>query len=438
MSPRTLNPRAVDAGGLALTRSRKLATLARFTTPSLPSNPADPAFMDSKTDLSSLRIDRTPPPQRRGLPPLLVAAAGVLVVAAGAYFGVRFARESGSVTVSLGTSEATGGGSASGAGISANGYVVARTKASVSSKILGRLAWTSVTEGSTVRVNEVIARLESADYEAALTSAQANLAQLEAQTVQAQRDLKRAQSLRTQDLVSDVDLENAQTKLDVTVAQTNAARAQAALAQANLENTRVRAPFTGTVLRKDAEVGEIVAPSSAGGGLTRTAIVTMADLSTLEVEVDVNEAYIAQVSNGQPARITLDAYPDTSFSGRVRQVVPTADRQKATVLVKVSILDHDPRILPEMGAKVVFEAHGADAQAAPRRVFVPQAAVVDAGGKAFVWVVEDGRARRQSVDVGPQRGDRVEVRQGLAGGESLVLAAPAGLKNGSRVKIAAH
>jgi RND family efflux transporter MFP subunit len=428
----------VDPGGQALTRSRKLATLARFTTPSPPPDPADPEFMDSKTDLSSLRIDRSPPPHRGSLWPLQLAAIVVLIVGAGAFFGLRFARGNGAVTVSLATAEATGGGSASSAGISANGYVVARTKASVSSKILGRLAWTSVTEGSYVRVNEVIARLESADYEAALTSAQANLAQLEAQTVQAQRDLKRAQSLRTQNLLSDVDLENAQTKLDVTVAQTNAARAQAALAQANLENTRVRAPFTGTVLRKDAEVGEIVAPSSAGGGLTRTAIVTMADLSTLEVEVDVNEAYIAQVSNGQPARITLDAYPDTSFSGRVRQVVPTADRQKATVLVKVSILDHDPRILPEMGAKVVFDARGAAAQAAPRRVFVPQAAVVGAGGQAFVWVVEDGKARRQNVDVGPQRGDRVEVRQGLAGGESLVLAAPAGLKNGSRVKVAAH
>jgi len=391
--------------------------------------------MDSKTDLSSLRIDRSAPPQRSSPPPVVLAVVTLLAVVTAGFFALRLSRGAGAVTVTVGTAEATGGGSASGEGISANGYVVARTKASVSSKILGRLAWTSVTEGSTVRVGEVIARLESADYEAAVNSAQANLAQLEAQSVQAQRELKRAQTLRTQNLLSDADLENAQTKLEVTVAQTNAARAQGAMAQANLENTRVRAPFSGTVLRRDAEVGEIVAPSSAGGGLTRTAIVTMADLSTLEVEVDVNEAYIAQVRNAQPARITLDAYPDTSFSGRVRQVVPTADRQKATVLVKVSILDHDPRILPEMGAKVVFEAHGAEAQAAPRRVFVPQAAVGNAGGKS---VVEEGKARQQNVDVGPQRGDRIEVRQGLVGGESLVLSAPAGLKNGSKVRLAAH
>ena len=393
--------------------------------------------MPEAPDLSSLRIDRDPPPPRGGSRVFPLALAIVALVVA-AFLALRFSRAGSAITVSVGTAEATGGGSATGAGISANGYVVARTKASVSSKVLGRLAWVGVTEGSQVKENEIIAKLESADYEAALLAANANVAELDAQHVQAERDLKRAQSLRAKDLLSDADLESSQTKLDVSIAQANAGRAQAKLAQATLENTRVRAPFSGTVLRKDAEVGEIVAPSSAGGGLTRTAIVTMADLSTLEVEVDVNEAYIAQVTNGQPARITLDAYPDTSFAGRVRQVVPTADRQKATVLVKVSILDRDPRILPEMGAKVVFEAQGAQVAAAPRRVFVPQTAIVQAGGRAFVWVMTDGVVRQQAVDVGPARGDRIEVRQGLAGGESLVLAPPAGLKDGSKVKLAAR
>jgi len=388
-------------------------------------------------DLAELRIDRTPPP-RRGVPGWLRAVVVFVAVAVVGFFALRLSRGSAAVTVTAGTAEATGGGSATGAGISANGYVVARTKASVSSKILGRLAWIGVTEGSQVRLNQIIARLESADYEAALLAANATVAQLDAQHVQAQRDLKRAQSLRQQNLVSDADLESAETKVEVSLAQANAARAQAKLAEATLENTRVRAPFSGTVLRKDAEVGEIVAPSSAGGGLTRTAIVTMADLSTLEVEVDVNEAYIAQVVNGQPARITLDAYPDTSFAGRVRQVVPTADRQKATVLVKVSILDRDPRILPEMGAKVVFEAHDAQIAAAPRRVFVPEAAIVQSGGRAFVWIMQDGAVRQQAVDVGPARGDRIEVRQGLLGGDSTRLSPPAGLKDGSKVKLAAH
>ena len=390
--------------------------------------------MSNDLDLSSLRIDRSSPPPRRGPSPVLIAVV-VLVLAVVAFLFVR-GRQNAARPVELGTAEATGGGSVSGEGISANGYVVARTKASVSSKILGRLAWIGITEGSRVREGDVIARLESADYEAAQHAAHANVATIEAQIAQAQRELKRAQSLRAQNLVSDAELESAETKLEVLKAQANAARAQESLAAANLENTRVHAPFSGTVLRKDAEVGEIVAPSSAGGGLTRTAIVTMADLQTLEVEVDVNEAYIAQVRNGQTARITLDAYPDTSFAGRVRQVVPTADRQKATVLVKVSILDRDPRILPEMGAKVVFEAHGAKEQAAPRRVFVPQAALVQDAGTSAVWVVEDGIVRKQTVDVGPARGDRIEVRQGLSGGETLVLQAPADLKAGSKVKAA--
>ena len=189
------------------------------------------------------------------------------------------------------------------------------------------------------------------------------------------------------------------------------ARAQVQLAEVGLENTRVRAPFDGTVLRKDAEVGEIVAPASAGGSLTRTSIVTMADLATLEVEVDVNEAYIAQIRNGQAARISLDAYPDTSFAGRVRQVVPTADRQKATVLVKVSILDRDPRILPEMGAKVVFLRQANPGGAEPRRVLVPEAAVVRAGGATSVWVIEGDRVAARPVTLGAGRGSKIPPRQ---------------------------
>jgi len=389
--------------------------------------------MSDPTDLSALRIDRTPPPSPGRGRFLALGAAGAVVLVAVLGWVFLSARP---LAVQVGLAEATGGGSATGAGISANGYVVARTKASVSSKILGRLAWIGVTEGSRVKEGEVIARLESADYRAAANAARANVGSFEAQLVQARRDLQRTQALRRDNLVSDADLEAAQTKADVLAAQHNAAKAQAALADVNLENTNVRAPFAGTVLRKDAEVGEIVAPSSAGGGLTRTAIVTMADLQTLEVEVDVNEAYIAQVRNGQAARITLDAYPDTSFSGRVRQVVPTADRQKATVLVKVSILDRDPRILPEMGAKVVFETGGGPVTVAPRRVLAPEAAVVQTSDGAYVWVVRDGRVRREKVDVGGTRAGRVEIRQGLSGGESLVLQPPAGLADGARVAAA--
>src|SRR5437867_10852328 len=344
----------------------------------------------STPDLSRLRIDRgaPPPTPRRGAGPWIPIGLGLLVVLA---IGPSLVLGPRPREVHVALAAATGGGSVTGAGITANGYVVARTKASVSAKIPGRMSYLGVGEGSHGRRGQVIARLESGDYRAALLAARAAAAATEVQLAQARRDLERSRSLRASNVISDAELESATTRASTLAAQLDEQRAQVALARANLENTNVRAPFDGTVLRKDAEVGEIVAPSSAGGGLTRTAIVTMADLGSLEVEVDVNEAYIAQIRNEQAARITLDAYPDTSFAGRVRQVVPTADRQKATVQVKVAILDRDSRILPEMGAKVLFAKESSEGAAAPaRRAMVPADALVRSGGSARVWVVEDG------------------------------------------------
>ncbi|TMQ48700.1 MAG: efflux RND transporter periplasmic adaptor subunit [Candidatus Eisenbacteria bacterium] len=387
-------------------------------------------------DLSQLRIRRDAPSAgaRRGAGGVaLWILLGALVVAAGWWAMLRPR----ALQVQVAVAAASGGGSASGEGISANGYVVARTKASVSAKIPGRMEYLGVREGSEVKRGEIIARLESGDYQAALNAARATVAETEAQLVQARRDVDRARRLRQDQVISDVEVENVTTRLKVLEAQLGAARAQRELAAANLENTRVRAPFDGTVLRKDAEVGEIVSPSSAGGGFTRTAIVTMADLGTLEVEVDVNEAYIAQIHNEQPARIILDAYPDTSFTGTVRQVVPTADRQKATVLVKVSILDRDPRILPEMGAKVIFlrDPKAQPVAAAPRRVTVPSAAVVQGPAGARVWVVEARKVAARPVQVGREQGENVEITSGLSGGESVVLRPPSGLKDGAQVRV---
>jgi RND family efflux transporter MFP subunit len=387
-------------------------------------------------NLSDLRINRDDPPANAssgGGRRLLWLAPAVAVVAIGAALAISKRTSE----VKVATVTETGGGSATSAGINANGYVVARTKASVSAKIPGRMEYLGVNEGSRVRKGEVMARIESQDYQAALAAARAAVAEAQAQLAQGRRDLERAKNLKREELIAQAELENAGSRVDVFEAQLASARARQKLAEANLENTRVRAPFDGTVLRKDAEVGEIVAPASAGGGLTRTAIVTMADLATLEVEVDVNEAYIAQIRNAQAARITLDAYPDTSFSGQVRQVVPTADRQKATVQVKVSILDRDPRILPEMGAKVVFtREEGQTVAAAPRRVLVPPSAIVSAGGGSRVWVVVDGKVSSRSVETGPTRGDQVEVRSGLEGGETVVLSPSASLKEGARVRVA--
>lgn len=384
-------------------------------------------------DLSSLRIQRDAPSagpaagRRRAWPIVLVVVA--VLAAAGFLLRPRAA------VVEVTNATLTGGPAAAGAGITANGYVVARTKASVAARIAGRLEYLGVTEGSRVRRGQVIARIESGDQEAALGAARAQLAQAQVELEQGRRDLERARRLAAAQVLSPLDLENATSSVDARAAGVDLARAQVRLAEVGLENTRVRAPFDGTVLRKDAEVGEIVAPAAAGGGLTRTAIVTMADLGTLEVEVDVNEAYIARIRNGQRARITLDAYPDTAFAARVRQVVPTADRQKATVLVKVSILDRDPRILSEMGAKVVFLEERGTAGPEPPRVTVPLAAVARDAGRARVWLVADGRLAGRDIVLGAERGDDVEVREGLAGGERLVLRPTARLRNGARVRV---
>jgi HlyD family secretion protein len=412
---------------------------------------------DPTPDLSRLRINRDSPTPgvRRAFRNTLLIAAGAVVLVAVALFVLR--GRGSAVPIQVATATVAGGPGAATTGVVANGYVVARTQASVSAKLAGRLAYLGVSEGSHVTAGQVIARLDNADYAAGVTAAEANLATARASLIetesdrdQLQREARRAREVRAQNaqLVSQQDLESAESRAAQADARVRAqeARVQSAdaglrLAQANFENTLIRAPFTGTVLRKDAEVGEVVAPS-VGGGLTRGAVVTMADLATLETEVDVNEAYIARIRAGQPARIILDAYPDTGFRGTVRLVVPTADRQRATVQVKVSILDHDPRILTEMGARVEFlepaRAAGAAPGAAARpRVTVPADAVRSEGARTVVWLVREGRLERREIEAGPTSGGMREVRAGLQGGESLLLSGIANPTAGMRVKVAA-
>jgi RND family efflux transporter MFP subunit len=412
--------------------------------------------MAAPADLSKLRIDRGAPPApvRRALGRnLIIFAAAVLVVAVTMI--LLRARSVPVVQVATATASGAGGGGTGGAtSVTANGYVVARTKASVSAKTAGRLASLTVSEGSYVHRGEIIARLDNADFQAAVAQAQANVATADASLIEAtadrdqsERDAARIREIRTRtpNLMSQQDLETytsraagAAARYDAAVARKRSAEAGLRLAQASNENTVIRAPFTGTVLRKDAEVGEVVAPS-VGGGLTRGAVVTMADLSTLEVEVDVNEAYISRITNGEPARITLDAYPDTTFRGEVRQVVPTADRQRATVQVKVSILDRDPRILPEMGAKVDFlerEQPRTDGAAAPARtsIRIPAAALKSDGGASYVWLIRDGRLTKRPVTPGPVSGGFLEIRSGLAGGEQLLIGGVDAPAEGMKVK----
>jgi HlyD family secretion protein len=411
--------------------------------------------MAAPADLSKLRINRDAPPAsvRRALGRNLVIFGAALVVIAATTLAMK-ARAVPTVEVVTATA---GGGSGAPAGgatsVTANGYVVARTKASVSAKTAGRLAYLGVSEGSYVRRGNIIARLDNAELQAAVSQAQANVASAEATAIEAtaDRDQLAREAARLRDiraanptLISQQDLESAtsraaqaEARLSAALARKRSADAGLRLAEASNENTIIRAPFTGTVLRKDAEVGEVVAPS-VGGGLTRGAVVTMADLTTLEVEVDVNEAYIGRIAGGRPARITLDAYPDTTFRGVVRQVVPTADRQRATVQVKVSIDDRDPRILPEMGAKVDFlepaPRAGAIAAPAPTTIRLPSTAVRTDGGASVVWLVRDGRLVKKPVTTGPVSGGFLEIRSGLSGGEQILIGGVAAPVDGMRVK----
>ena len=412
-------------------------------------------------DLSKLRINRDDPPPavRRALGRVLWLVGAAVVV----FLGIFLVTQRGGavpvqvVTVSTAAGEGgRGTGEGGSVAVVANGYVVARTKAAVSAKIPGRLAMLNVSEGSEVRKGDIIARLDNADYTAAVGQAEAELASARATLIetqsdrdQLQREFVRVRNIHAQNptLVSPQEVENAESKARQGDARVEAQQARVAaegaglrVAQANLENTYIRAPFTGTVLRKEAEVGEVVAPS-VGGGLTRGAVVTMADLATLEVEVDVNEAYIARISNSQQARITLDAYPDTAFRGAVRQVVPTADRQRATVQVKVAIVDRDPRILTEMGAKVEFlepprAARAGSADIVQRsRIMVPAAAVRAEEGRSVVWIIRDGRLQRRDVDAGPVSGSFREIRSGLSGGEQVLVGGVETPREGQRVKV---
>jgi HlyD family secretion protein len=419
--------------------------------------------MAAPADLSKLRINRDAPPPAVGRSVVrnLVILLVLLALGAAAWFVVkaRSVPVVQVVTVSAGTAGGSAGSAGGATSVTANGYVVARTKASVSAKTAGRLAYLGVSEGSFVQRGEIIARLDNADFQAAIAQAEANIASADATLIEANadrdqvvREAERMRNVRSQNanLVSQQELDAAQSRAAQAEARVNAAAARKraaeaglGMANANNDNTIIRAPFTGTVLRKDAEVGEVVAPS-VGGGLTRGAVVTMADLTTLEVEVDVNEAYIARIRGGMGARITLDAYPDTSFRGSVRQVVPTADRQRATVQVKVTIADRDPRILPEMGAKVDFlepetprQAAGATPDAARPVIRVPVAAVRDTAGTSVVWIVRDGRLVRQVIAAGPVSAGFREVRSGLNGGEQLLTGGVDKPRDGMRVKIQA-
>ena len=423
---------------------------------------------DLKNELASLRLDDEPPRSRRGMWITLVVL--VVIAGAGAFaWRSRAAFAATEVETTQPVIERTGAGESIGTAVlTASGYVVARRKAVVSAKIQGRLSELRVEEGSQVRENDILARLESDDYEAQVRRARAQVQQAEATRASAAAQIRRAEAdlvearrqltvnerLSKEEILPSDTLDASRSRVRVLEAavgqaEADAQRAEASIQQAQadlrysealLQNTIIRAPFTGVVVKKMAEVGESVAPIPPGVNLSTSsgAIVALADLATLEVEVDVAEANVAKLKSGQPAEVTVEAFPDKRYRSELRQVIPTADRTKATVMVKVTILDKDENLKPEMSAKATFiEPQVAADPAAPVKplVLVSPRAVVTRDGAQHVFEIVDGTARRQTITTSGTRQDRVVVSDGLAGSETLVLNPPEGLKDGDKVRI---
>jgi HlyD family secretion protein len=422
---------------------------------------------DLKAELASLRLDDGPPRSRRGL---WITILVVLVVIGGGTFAWR--ASSGLRAMEVDTVQPVverGGAAAAGTPVlTASGYIVARRVAVVSSKIQGRLSDLRVEEGSVVEGGDVLARLESADFLAAVERARAQVAQSDAQIAAADAQVQRAEAelaeagrqlevanrLSKDDLLAVDSLEATRSRVRlaeaaVGQAQADAQRARAQklqaqadlqVSQAQLQNTIIRAPFAGTVVRKMAEVGESVAPIPPGVNISTAsgAIVALADLATLEMEADVSEANVARLAEGQPAEITVEAFPDRRYRAVLRQVIPTADRTKATVLTKVTLIDKDQDLKPEMSAKVTFlqpASESTTADDAPRKptILVPQGAVVTRNGAPQVFQVVDGRARARPITTSGSRRDLVVVTSGLAGSETLVARPPETLSDGTAV-----
>lgn len=317
--------------------------------------------------------------------------------------------------------------------LNASGYVVAQRKAAVASKVTGRLVSLSVEEGSRVKKGEIIARLESEDVKAAQDQAVAGLNQAQAELHEATLNFNRFKDLLAQGAAaqSDYDAAEARYKKAQAAAKANMAALQGA--KVALEYTLIRAPFDAVVLTKNADIGDIVTPLGAAAN-AKAAVVTIADMNSLQVEVDVSESNLEQVKPQQPCEIQLDAFPESRFRGKVHMIVPTADRTKATVLVKVSFLDQDPRVLPEMSAKVAFLQRAVEPEEQKPFTALNPAAMVTRNGKTSVFLIKNERVTETSVTAGPQRGDLVEILKGLSPGDKVVLKPPKNLRNGSKIK----
>jgi RND family efflux transporter MFP subunit len=402
---------------------------------------------DLKDDLAALRIDRAPERgSRRWLTWLVVV---LLLAGAGGGAWMWATRERPIQVEAAPVTQRAAGSQAS--VLNASGYVTARRRATVSSKITGKVVELNVEEGQAVRQGQVLARLDDSTVRAALALAKAQhtasiraVKENEVRLAEAKLTLGRMQTLLKDGVVTQAELDRAKAEYDSIDArinalreQVNVAEQQVALQQTNIDDTIIRAPFSGVAVTKDAQPGEMVSPVSAGGGFTRTGICTIVDMRSLEIEVDVNESYINRVKSGQPVTALLDAYPDWQIPAEVITLVPTADRQKATVLVRIGFKALDPRILPDMGVKVTFlrEAGDTGTPAAAPTTLVPKAAVRGEGTAQYVFVIRGDVVERRAIKVGGTDGDRLEVLGGLTASDRVVVSPPAELRDGVKVTV---
>jgi len=410
--------------------------------------------MNSSADLlKSLKIDRSAPPpptSRKGLWIGVGVAAAVVLGAGGAWFALG--RNQG-VEVQVADVVAIGNGGATSASVlDATGYVVARRMATVSAKVTGKVREVLIEEGMRVDDGQVLATLDSTQADAQLAmsqaqldSARSQLLEIEANLRQAQADLKRQQEIFDRKLGTAAQLDAARAAAESLSArlasqrrQIRVAQESLAMSQVSVDDTVIRAPFAGVIIAKAAQPGEMISPISAGGGFTRTGIGTIVDMDSLEVEVDVGESFIGRVQPKMPIEATLNAYPDWKIPGEVIAIIPTADRGKATVKVRVALNQRDARIVPDMGVRVSFmeAAKPAAATMAKPGVLAPGAAIVSRDDAEVAFVVLGDTARQRTLKLGRTLGDDREVLEGLNGGDTVVLDPPDTLVDGAKIRVA--
>ena len=400
----------------------------------------------AKADLGGLRIEAHKRGSRNAGKPIAIALFmlfAALVIVGGVY---AYMHQKPSVQVTTVDAPDTGPQAL----LNASGYVTPQRRATVAAKITGRVTGVFFTEGMHVRKGFVLATLDDSDAQRALASAkadrdatQASILDLQVQLKNAQIQLHRAQELRAAGIQTQEALDSAtmtvnslKAKIDYTQEEVLAGDARIKEAQQAVDNCIISAPFDGIIVSKDAQVGEMVSPISAGGGFTRTGIATIVDMASNEIEVDVNENYIARVKPGQEVTAVLDAYPDWKIPCHVRTIIPTADRQKATVEVRIAFDKLDPRILPDMGVKVTFLGQEETrAKNAPAGVMVPQSAIRDDAGQKIVFLVKSDHVERHAVNVGASSGAQTQILAGLMPGDTVVVGGPGDLKDGEAVTV---